>query len=95
MNKNGKRYSDEFKSDAMSLVKEGRSISSVARDLGISYQSLRNWLKASKQQQDPEASRILELEVQLKAEKKRNADLEETVAILKKATAIFATNNRK
>jgi hypothetical protein len=37
----------------------------------------------------------LELEAQLKAEKKRNADLEETVAIFKKATAIFATSNRK
>jgi hypothetical protein len=35
------------------------------------------------------------LEAELRAEKRRTADLEETVAILKKAAAIFATNNRK
>jgi transposase-like protein len=35
------------------------------------------------------------LEAELRAEKRRNADLEESVAILKKATALFATSNRK
>jgi transposase len=43
MSKNGKRYTDEFKADAIRLVREGRSISSVATDLGVNPQTLRNW----------------------------------------------------
>jgi len=95
MSKNGKRYTEEFKADAIRLVGEGRSISSVASDLGINPQTLRNWVGDVKKKQEPEKSRILELEAALKAEKRRVADLEESVAILKKATAIFATSNRK
>ncbi len=95
MSKNGKRYNEEFKADAVRLVKEGRSIPSVASDLGINTQTLRNWVGDVKKKQDPSESRILELEAALKAEKKRNAELEESVAILKKATAIFATSSRK
>jgi len=90
------RYSDEFKNDAIKLVKEGnRSVPSVAKDLGINPQTLRNWLNEQKNREKPESARISELEAELKAEKRRNAELEEAVAILKKATAIFATKNQK
>lgn len=95
MNKNLKRYTDEFKGDAIRLVREGRSISSVATDLGVNPQTLRNWVGEIKKKQEPDKSRILELEAELKAEKRRNAELEESVTILKKATAIFATSSRK
>ena len=95
MSKNGKRYTDEFKADAIRLVREGRSISSVSTDLGVNPQTLRNWMGEIKKKQEPDKSRILELEAELKAEKRRNAELEESVAILKKATAIFATSSRK
>ncbi len=90
------RYSDDFKKDAINLVKEGnRSVPSVSKDLGINPQTLRNWLNEEKHREKPESARISELEAELKAEKRRNAELEEAVAILKKATALFATNNRK
>ena len=95
MSKNGKRYTEEFKADAIRLVREGRSISSVAMDLGINPQTLRNWVGYVKKKQEPDKSRILELKAELKAEKRRNAELEESVTILKKATAIFATSSRK
>jgi len=95
MSKNGKRYTDEFKADAIRLVREGRSISSVATDLGVNPQTLRNWMGEIKKKQEPDKSRILELEAELKAEKRRNAELEESVTILKKATAIFAASSRK
>lgn len=96
MSNNANRYSEEFKADAIKLVKEGnRSVNSVSKDLGINPQTLRNWLAEEKKRQNPESARILELEAQLKAEKRRTAELEEAVAILKKATAIFATNNNR
>ncbi|EEG76277.1 transposase [Dethiobacter alkaliphilus] len=96
MPSNANRYSEEFKKDAIKLVQEGgRPVNSVANDLGINAQTLRNWLKEEKKRQNPESARILELEAQLKAEKRRNNELEEAVDILKKATALFVKDNRK
>lgn len=89
------RYSEEFKADAVRLVQEGRSVTSVAKDLGVNHQSLRNWIAEEKVSKDPIQSRILELEAELRSERKRNKELEESVSILKKATAIFLTNDRK
>ena len=93
---NGNRYNEEFKDDAIRLVKEGnRSVPSVAKDLGINPQTLRNWFNEDKKSRNPDNVRIAELEAQLKAKSRKIADLEITNEILKKATAIFATSNRK
>ncbi|MEL7566489.1 MAG: transposase [Dehalobacterium sp.] len=90
----GNRYNEQFKSDAIKLIKEGsRSVYSVAKDLGITPQTLYNWLRKQKNEQNLEKTRIFELEAELKVAKRRNAELEQSVAILKKATAIFATSN--
>ncbi|MTI61211.1 MAG: transposase [Firmicutes bacterium] len=41
-------YDDEFKASAVKMVVEkGRTISSVAKDLGVSQPSLRRWIKWS------------------------------------------------
>lgn len=46
MGYNQKRYDEDFKADAIHSLKEsGRTIPSVAKDLGINHQTLRNWLK--------------------------------------------------
>lgn len=93
---NGKRYNEEFKADVIRLVqKEGRSIGSVAKDLGVNQQTIRNWLTTYEAMQDPDNARIAELETQLRAANRRVSDLEESVDILKKATAIFAKEHRK
>ncbi|WHH56922.1 transposase [Petroclostridium sp. X23] len=92
----GNRYSKEFKEDAIRLVKEeGRSSISVAKDLGVNPQTLRNWLKEYTDSQDPQKTRIAELEAELREKKKRIADLEMTNDILKKAAAIFVKDNQK
>lgn len=96
MSNTGKRYDAEFKSDAIKMVREGgRSIARVSKDLGIGEQTLRNWLEKDPKSQQSDKAKIMELEAALRAEKRRTADLEETVDILKKATAFFVTNNRK
>jgi transposase len=48
-----KRYSDEYKRDAIELVRSsGRTVTAVARELGISSESLRGWVKKDRAAQD-------------------------------------------
>lgn len=40
------RYSKEFKAEAVQLLRSsGRSTSQIAKEIGVSYNSLRSWLK--------------------------------------------------
>src|SRR4051794_41556970 len=38
-------YPEEFRREAVALVRSGRSVRDVAESLGVSQQSLRNWVK--------------------------------------------------
>ncbi|EFK97978.1 MULTISPECIES: transposase [Streptomyces] len=45
-----KRYTEEFKRDAIALVdSSGKTVTAVARELGISSESLRGWLPGQPQ----------------------------------------------
>lgn len=58
MSKNGKRYDEQFKKDIVRLIQEeNRSILGVVKDFGVNQQSVHNWLKASKEGQDPDNQR--------------------------------------
>jgi transposase len=39
-------YTADFRALAVQRVKDGNGVRDVARELGISHQSLRNWVKA-------------------------------------------------
>ena len=47
-----RRYDREFKENAVALVESGKEIKEVARDLGISHWSLKNWCKRAKAGKD-------------------------------------------
>jgi transposase len=50
-----KRYSSEFRRDAVALVRDGEdSIPEVATRLGVAVQSLRNWVKEADETADAE-----------------------------------------
>jgi transposase len=91
-----KRYSDEYKRDAIELVRSsGRTVTAVARELGISSESLRGWVKKARAAQDngsePGAVRAADdRDEELKQLRKLNAEQAKTIEILKKATAFFA-----
>ena len=96
MKRNGNRYTAEFKADILRLIQdEKRSVASISKDFGVNAQTVSNWLQATKGKQNPEKLKIAELEAELKEARKKVADQELTIDILKKATAIFAQNNRK
>jgi transposase-like protein len=96
MKNTGKRYNEEFKADILRLIREEkRPVSSIVKDFGVNDQTVRNWLRESKDKQDPDKVRIAELEAELKEAKRKLADNDLTIDILKKATSIFAQSNRK
>jgi transposase len=84
-----KRFSDQFKQEAVRLVSAKRPIAEVARSLGIGHSTLDKWVRAHRQQTgqlaalNQEQKRIRELERQV-------AHLQEVNDILKKATVYFA-----
>ena len=84
-----RRYSAEFKAEAVRLVLEtDESIARIARDLGVSEPSLRAWVEAARPQPkkpltDDERTELVRLRRDL-----RRVEMERD--ILKKATAFFA-----
>lgn len=87
-----KRYSDDFKSEALALA-DRVGVSHAASDLGVHESQLYNWRsKANRANcqgeiEDKQAAEIARLKRQL-------ADQAEELAILKKASAYFAKNQK-
>ena len=85
-----RRYNAEFKANALKLLEDGRSVSSVALSLGINENMLYNWRSKSKKQKLKEASGETSLEAEVKRLKKRLKEVEVERDILKKALNIFS-----
>jgi transposase len=84
-------YPDEFRLEAVCLVKRsGESVPKIAKDLGISDQTLRNWVR----QADVDAGKAEGLttaeRARLRELEKENRKLREEREILRKAAAFFA-----
>jgi transposase len=85
-------YTTEFKELAVKRVKEGQSISTVCRELGLSDQTLRNWVKAAAEGKlNGAGGRIVTPEeMELSRLRAENLRLKRENEILRKATAYFA-----
>ena len=89
-------YPSEFRAEAVRLAKSsGEPIPRIAKDLGISDQTLRNWVA----QDDVDAGRKTGLtsdeRTQLRELQKENRKLREEREILKKAAAFFASEGER
>ena len=88
------KYPLEFQREAVELVKSsGRSRAEIARSLGISENTLRNWMNADRDRRernaDPEV--LTESErAELRRLRKENAQQRMDMEILRKAAAYFA-----
>jgi len=85
------RYSDEFKREAVKLLRAGdRSVPQLAKELGVSEGSLRNWsIQLDVDEGKAEGLSSPECE-ELKRLRRENRILAEEREILKKAAAFFA-----
>ena len=87
-------YTTEFKELAVKRVKEGQSVGTVCRELGLSDQTVRNWVKAvAEGKLNGAGGRIVTPEeMELSRLRAENLRLKRENEILKKATAYFARN---
>lgn len=88
-----KRYTPEFKRDAVALARSSdRTVTEVARELGVSAEGLRNWVKqdaVDRGQGAPGELTSSEKE-ELNRLRRQNREQQQTIEVLKKATAFFA-----
>jgi transposase len=89
-----KRYTGEFKEDAVNLViKQGYSCAEAGRRLGISANNITRWVRRCRDQQEHAAQGMpsaQELQDEIRWLRKENKRLQMEREILKKAAAFFA-----
>ncbi|WP_327277543.1 IS3 family transposase [Streptomyces sp. NBC_01224] len=95
-----KRYSEEYKRHAVELVRSsGRTVTEVARELGVSSESLRGRVKKARAAQDtgpaPGPARATDdRDEELKRLRKLTAEQAKTIEILKKGDSLLREGER-
>jgi transposase len=90
-------FTPQFKKDAVALVREGRSVTEVARDLGIARSLLQRWKDQLEGRADEPGSGKPSLSVESEEVRKlreKLRDVTEERDILKKALAYFAEDQK-
>lgn len=88
-----KRYTAEFKRDAVELaLSSDKTVTEVARDLGVSPEGLRGWVKQAKTDrgEGPAGALTTAEREELVRLRKRDREQQQTIEILKKGLAFFA-----
>ena len=92
------KYTQEFRRDAVDLVRSsGRPINEVARELGMSHETLRNWVRKHEQQTSGAAAApagaglsVADKDAEIARLRAQVAELRTEKEILRKAAAYFA-----
>lgn len=87
----GKRYTDEFKAEAVrQVIDRGHPVADVAARLGISQHSLYRWVRAARPpREEQEAADLDEARARIRKLEKELGRTREERDILKKAAAYF------
>ena len=85
--KKRRKFDSAFKMEALKMINTGRSVSEVARALGVGENLLYNWRAETLESQSPDNQVIIMENEQLRKQL-RQAEMERD--ILKKALAIFS-----
>ncbi len=93
-----KKYTPEVQVKAVRLVRdhvddyasEWEAIKTVAKRLGIGAETLRRWVRQAEIDEGVSEGTTMTASIEIRALKRKNAELERTVEILKAATTFFA-----
>ena len=84
-------YPEEFRREAVELVRGGRAIPDVASSLGVTEQSLRNWVKRDQlERRERDDGLTLAERQELHELRHKVKRLEQERDLLKRAAAFFA-----
>jgi len=89
-------YPEQFRREAVALVRSSsdRSVPTIAKDLGISGQTLRNWVRQSEVDRGARHGLSSDEREELRRLRREVSVLAEEREILKKAAAFFATESK-
>ena len=87
-------YPPEFRHEAVAMVRAGRPVPEVAEALGVSQQSLRNWVKQTQLDRHERDDGLTSSErEELRQLRRENARLKQERDLLKRAAALFARDS--
>ena len=90
-----KKFNDEFKGNAVKLVREeGLKIGEVANDLGVGVSTLKVWLSKHDHGRLIKTEKQTREEGEIKRLRKENRILKQEREILKKAMGIFSSMSK-
>jgi len=99
--KKNQAYSEEFRLEAIKRSEQpGNTQASVAKDLGISAQQIANWKRQLTRVSDKQFNSLNGVDYskneseEVRKLKRKNKQLEEELAFLKKAAAYFANDQK-
>jgi transposase len=87
-------YPDDFRREAVELLRQGRTPSELAQSLGVSPQTLRNWRRQTQVDRHERDDGVTTDErAELARLRRENQRLRQERDLLKRAAAFFATEN--
>ncbi len=91
MGKTRAPYPAEFKEEAVRLARSsGKPVAQIARELGVSFESLRHWIKQSEIDGGERQGLTTDERAELTKRRREVKVLQQEREILKKAAAFFA-----
>lgn len=84
-----KRYPSEFRRRVLDLIAAGRSVVSVAADLGVSAQTIYTWRRQDAVDRGEVPGLLSAEQAELKAARRRITQLEDELAVVRRANELL------